>query len=138
GILCYAGTLSSSVTATSKAKAEVFVGSRVSAQLGKGESIPSSLAATSTPVVRGQGVILGQGAVDVLGVDRASFARAACWDRSFGSTSLPDLLAALAPGPSESRVPVLIVGSHFTPTGSLTLIAVPAHTVAYRTVATPK
>ena len=112
GILAYSGTLADSVTATSRAKALVFNGAPLDLQIASDFSVPPALAAGATKVIRVErgAVIPNQGAVDLLGIDRSTFPRAAFWDRSFSKLSLSGLLDALAPGGSASPVPIAVAG----------------------------
>ena len=116
GILAYAGTLSASQTATANAKAQVFIGSDLSANLASEPKLPARLPFPATHVLRlDDGVVVGSAAgatrADVLGVDPATFASAAYWDSSFSSRSLEDLVRGLGTAPSTNgAAPAIIVG----------------------------
>jgi putative ABC transport system permease protein len=107
GILSYSAVLSASVRATSEAKAKVFTGSDLSVTLAEEVSPPPDIASRATTVWVSENAHLlpQQDAVEVLGVDPATFARAAFWDPSFAGPSLTDLLAKLQGG--GEPIPVL-------------------------------
>jgi len=117
GILSYAGALTSSVSATSDAKARVFTGSDLAVTLAEDVKIPPSIASRSTKVteVDRAFTVSDQTSVEVLGVDRATFARAAFWDPSFADQPLAQLLRAIAP-PSSPSVPLPVIAAG-TPLG---------------------
>jgi putative ABC transport system permease protein len=122
GILAYAGTLSSSQAATANAKAQVFIGSDVAANLVTDPNI-TGLPFPATRILRLQdGSLVGGGAeaeqVDLIGVDPGTFPGAAFWDSSFASSSLPSLLAKLGRA-SGGQLPVLVVGSDLPDNGVL-------------------
>ncbi|MGH9104007.1 MAG: hypothetical protein ACRDYD_13655 [Acidimicrobiales bacterium] len=96
GILVYAAALTRSERATLHAKADVFVGSDVSADLVGRPPVPPALAGRATEVWRSPNAQVGNVAVDLVAVDPATFGRAAFWDPSFASRSLEGLLAGLA------------------------------------------
>ncbi len=107
GILVYSGVLVQSVRATSNAKAQVFTGSDVSVTLPPRSVIPT-LPFPTTRVMRvslGVSVLPGDTNINVLAVDRATFAQTAFWDDSFARESLPSLLDSLAGG--EARLPIV-------------------------------
>jgi putative ABC transport system permease protein len=53
----------------------------------------------------------GEGGIDVMGIDRRTFASTAFWDSSFAGSSLNDLLGLLAPGPPGSPLPIVVTGA---------------------------
>ena len=113
GVLTYASTVSASVQATADAKAEIFVGSDVSYSFTSPVPVPRALAGSATAVERMDSSVVrvpGMGSLEVLAVDRATFADAAFWDRSFASSSLSDLVAAVAPSGGQAPVPIVAVG----------------------------
>jgi putative ABC transport system permease protein len=117
GVVVLAGALSSSLRATTHAKSTLGPGSeqvvRMSEPVTLAE-VPPTLRDVSTIVTRTseRGVrVLGHDAADVLGVDPATFERAAFWDDSFAGRSLPDLLAALGGAAGGDAVPAVAVGS---------------------------
>ena len=122
GILAYAGALTSSVTATSRAKAEVATGSDASVAFPNDPSIPSGLtAATKVTTIEGLIWFPTQEPLTGLAVDRLTFAQAAYWERGFADRPLPDLLRLLAP-PASGPLPVLIAGGDLPTRGSLLLV----------------
>jgi putative ABC transport system permease protein len=123
GILVYAGALSASVAATSRAKASVFTGSdvaitfrpQVHSAVEADRSATAALASFAhTTVERVDRAVPAEGgsALGLLGVDRSTFAGAAFWDPTFADRSLADLLADLAPPPAGGGgpIPVLAAG----------------------------
>jgi putative ABC transport system permease protein len=113
GVLGYAATLTRSLEATLDAKAKTFIGSDVAVRLGSDEEVPGSLAGTATrvDVYRKGRIIADDGAgVNVLGIDPATFERAAFWDASFADVPLGDLLERLAAPPRGDSVPAVAVG----------------------------
>lgn len=96
GILLYASVVADSARATVTAKASIGVGSDMAAFLTTQEvpPLPADIARRSTPVLRSSGEVEGV-QVDVLGIDRDTFARGAFYDRSFGGRSLAALLKEL-------------------------------------------
>ena len=98
-MLVYASALTRSSRASLAAKAQVFIGSDVRVSLVGQPAIPPSLARRATVVRRPETVMAGDQDVDLIAIDRRTFAQAAFWDSSFGSASLRSLLAKL--GPSE-------------------------------------
>jgi putative ABC transport system permease protein len=129
GILVYSGALNRSVGATSDAKALVFIGSNVSATVAEDIPVPAALKGRATKVtVIDSGYLLpDQATINVLGIDRATFASGAFWDRSFASQSLDQLMAALVP-PSDpsAALPVLVAGGELPSTGTLVFRGGPA------------
>jgi putative ABC transport system permease protein len=124
GILTYAGSLASSVRATSEAKSSVFTGSDVAATLARDVPVPERLSSTSTKVIRTEAVFLpDQVRVDVLGVDPRTFARAAFWDESFASKGLQELLDGLSSSPSASAASAVMAGGALQSAGTLDFLA---------------
>lgn len=119
GILAYAGALRSSLGATTNAKALLFTGSDVSVTVSEDIEVPAQLSTNATAVTQIDSAFTlpDQTLVSVLGVDRATFTRAAFWDSSFASTSLAEILKELTPSSQSSgRLPVLVAGGSI-PTG---------------------
>ena len=113
GILSYAGALTSSLDATTNAKALLFTGSNVSVTVAENIEVPKELSPNATAVTQIDSAytLPDQTLVSVLGVDRDTFLRAAFWDPSFASTSLPDILKELEPlGRASDPLPVLVAG----------------------------
>jgi ABC-type antimicrobial peptide transport system permease subunit len=113
GILLYAGTLSATVNATGEAKSLVFTGAPTSVTLRSSVDTPPRTGFPSTVIRRIERAVAGngEGGIDVMGIDRNTFAGTAFWDRSFAGESLNELLRVLAPGPPGSAVPVAITGA---------------------------
>jgi putative ABC transport system permease protein len=129
GILVYAGVLTRSVAATSDAKARVFIGSDVSVTVAEDIPVPASLRGTTTRVsVIETGYLLpDQDTLNVMGIDRATFAEAAFWDPSFAGKPLDQLLKDLAPSSDVAApVPVLVAGGGLPTSGTLAFRRGPA------------
>jgi putative ABC transport system permease protein len=103
GVFVYAAALTKSQERTLQAKAAVFVGSDVSAQLAGPVHIPADLASVTTEVgVLSNGQV-GDVPVKVIAIDPSTFDRAAFWDSSFASQSLSSLLRQLSAAPSDRQ-----------------------------------
>ncbi len=124
----YASTLSTSIGGSLQAKARQNVGADVRVAMTSPPRLDAALATHATHVVRGQGSYGGQ-SVTVLGVDRATFSRAAFWRDSFGG-SLHALLAAIAP-PARGALPVVIAGDRAAPTDTTIAISQGTETAAH-------
>jgi putative ABC transport system permease protein len=123
GILLYAGTLAASIEASSRAKAEVFIGSDVATPIAFDAShhVPH-LPYPTTPITKLESVQVVPGdfvTTTLLGINPSSFASTAFWDNSFASVSLRDLLARLRSAPVGRHLPAVIVGQGFPTGGSL-------------------
>jgi putative ABC transport system permease protein len=94
--LVYAASLTRSATSTIEAKGRSFIGADVSTPVFGIIDPPGALADNSTVVVKMERAGINGEVVDVLSVDRASFARGAFWDNSFSGVSLSDVLDTLA------------------------------------------
>lgn len=112
GTFLYAQAMVSSVRATTLAKSFVFTGSDVSVPVDAQYSVASRFPWPYTKTVEA----LDAGrlepphtSVDVLGIDPETFGRAAFWDESFSSRSLPTLMSALD-GPDDGFVRVIAAG----------------------------
>jgi putative ABC transport system permease protein len=123
GLLVYAGSLAVSARATAAATARVTLGSDVRVDLERGDPPPRGLALPSTVVVRIRGgqVLPSAEDLEVLAVDRRTFAEAAFWDDGFADLSLEDLLASIATAGSDGRVPVVATGGPMPPSPTLDL-----------------
>jgi putative ABC transport system permease protein len=122
GILVYAGTLTRSVAATSNAKALVFLGSDVSVTVAEDIPVPGPIRADSTKVtvIDSAYFLPDQQPLDVLGVDRGTFAKGAFWDPSFAGKPLPSLLEDLTPSTDAADpVPILVAGAGLPTNGTL-------------------
>jgi hypothetical protein len=114
GILLYASVVASSARATVVAKASISVGSDNAVFLSEpvAPRLPPSLRARATPVMSTAFDLEGA-QVDVLGIDRASFARAALYHEGFAGRSLSSLLGTLAR--RTTAVPVIAVAGDAVP-----------------------
>jgi putative ABC transport system permease protein len=110
GILLYATVVADSARATVVAKATIGVGSDMAVFLVGDDipKVPDDIARRSTPVLRSAGTALTddeegeQPHVGLLGIDRATFARGAFYDRTFaGGRSLAKLLDSLDAHPTN-------------------------------------
>jgi putative ABC transport system permease protein len=123
GMVSYAGVLAASVDATSSTKALVSVGSATTVALDAPVTFPANVTPPLTAVTRIQGKAVlspGDRSVDILGVDPATFARAAYWDPTFSSESLDQLMNRLTPTPA-GRLLVIVVGVKLPARSSLSL-----------------
>jgi len=117
GILVFASAISSSVSATSYAKATLGYGSAQVVRLTQNSPRPVAppLPGISTVVTRANEAAEfdnAQSRTDVLGVDPDSFADAAFWDGSFAGRSLTGLLGLLGPrADQQDAVPAIAVGN---------------------------
>ncbi|MFL5767180.1 MAG: FtsX-like permease family protein [Actinomycetota bacterium] len=138
GVLTYASTLSGSVQATAEAKAEVFAGSDVSYSFTTPVTVPRALAGSATAVERMDSStvrVSGAGNVEVLAIDRSTFADAAFWDPSFATPSLEDLLEAMEPSGGKAPVPVVAVGNTVPASGTIAFEDPAATSLGFRRVA---
>ena len=114
GIVMFGASLAASLRATVGAKATLAPGAAQVFNLRTAVGVPAGdpAAGHATLVtVTGEDITTeGHVAAAVIGVDPATFARAAFWESSFASQSLPALLRRLAAGPVGGRVPVITVG----------------------------
>jgi putative ABC transport system permease protein len=119
GILVYAGTLTTSVRATTLAKARVLTGGDVAVPLADGARVPA-LAVPATRVDRlpGVSVASANGRVDLLGVDPGTFASVVRWDPGFASSPLSQLLRSLSPT-GTTRLRVVIAGGRMASQATL-------------------
>src|SRR5262249_36588127 len=116
----------------------VFTGSDLTVLLAEEIPIPPQLQGRATELSEIQTAYLksDQTPVDVIGVDRQTFADAAFWDSSFSDRSLPDLLAALAPPPGTTApVPTIVAGGAIATDGASLIFRqghteLPLHVVA--------
>ena len=119
GIVIFAGGLSSSLAATSRAKTLLPHGAEQVAQLDDeagSDDVGSFPSATLVGRTTEAGVIVrGRPSVDVLAVDPATFARGAFWDRSFAGDSLSRLLDHLEPPSMDGPMPVILAAGDAVP-----------------------
>ncbi|HKN51289.1 MAG TPA: ABC transporter permease, partial [Amycolatopsis sp.] len=91
----YATTVTGSVDRTLHAEAQLIVGSDVVLGLADPVAIPPELAGRAAFVERFDSARIGDTTVNVLGVDPATFARAAFWDQGLPGPSLDEAMARL-------------------------------------------
>jgi putative ABC transport system permease protein len=89
-------------------KAAVFLGSDLSINTDQATVLPPPLDAIGTVVSRTQ-ARSGSQSVDLLGIDRESFARAVHWRDDASDRSLDELIAALG-APTSGPAPAIVVG----------------------------
>jgi putative ABC transport system permease protein len=107
GILVYAQSLAQTITASTQAKAGVFVGSDVSMLVYPSTEIPEDFDHPATFVRRINNLEMTNGVrFTMLGVDRTTFESAAFWDDSFADRPLAELLAQLEP--EQGPLPVIV------------------------------
>jgi putative ABC transport system permease protein len=92
----YATTVTGSVDRTLHAEAQLIVGSDVVLGLAGPVTIPPELAGQATVVERFDSARIGDTTVNVLGVDPATFARAAFWDPGLPGVPLDAAMANLS------------------------------------------
>ena len=114
GIVVFSGCLASSLRATIRAKSTLGPGTAEAFTLERGQSLPSgspfqSVATEVTRTCENNNGGTDHARADVLGVDPATFARGAFWERPFSSRPLPSLVRALAVH-DHSGVPALAIG----------------------------
>src|SRR5207249_4721116 len=96
GIMTYAGTVASSLTATARQKALIEVGSDAAVTVpGSSADAPPGVPATRVLRVQGARLEPSGRTVDLLGVHGASFGAEAFWNPAFSGTSLPTLLRSI-------------------------------------------
>jgi putative ABC transport system permease protein len=126
GIVVFSGTLAASLRATVHAKGTLGVGAAQALTLDHPQSLPprSPLQPIATEVTRtteSTASPQGHEPADVLGVDPATFRRAAYFDASFANRSLGNLLARLHRESTTSEAPVIAVGAGLPDRFTLTL-----------------
>lgn len=90
--LVYAASLTRSATSTVEAKGRSFIGADISTPVYGVIEPPGDLADSSTVVIKIERADLNGETVDVLAVDRDSFAVGAFWDESFSNKPLSEVL----------------------------------------------
>lgn len=109
GILVYAQSLASTVAASFRAKAGVFLGSDVSARVFPATEIPRDFPLPATKVIKVEPLETTSGIqFRMIGVDRSTFADAAFWDPTFADEDLDTLLARL--DRAGDSLPVILAG----------------------------
>jgi putative ABC transport system permease protein len=131
----YASTLSASINTSLLAKAHMFVGADQRIALTNNPR-PSDVPSRHGTIVTRTEASLGPNRVTLLGVDPATFATVAFWQRSFGSRSLRRYLNDLQ-APAGGSLPVLIAGTPgMSTTNTLTVEGGPSFPV--RVVGEPR
>jgi putative ABC transport system permease protein len=108
GSFTVARLLTDSTAVLLSEKAAVFLGSDLSMITADGTTLPPPFDAIGTVVTRTQGHS-GSQSVDLLGIDRATFARAVHWRDDASDHSLDELVAAVGT-PTSGPVPAIVVG----------------------------
>jgi putative ABC transport system permease protein len=104
-------------------KAAVYLGSDLTMTTRDVTALPPPFDAIGTIVARSQGHS-GSQAVDLLGIDRATFARAVHWRDDASDRSLDELIAAITPTAS-GPIPAIVVGGTLEDTRLLSLVRRP-------------
>lgn len=113
GVFVFAAVMSASTEATAEQTAALQVGSDASATVGRRPDL-SAAPFPATTVIRLSGATIDSargGRVELLGVDRDTFADVAFWRDEFSSSSLPELMDELAPGPQQDSLPLVTSSS---------------------------
>jgi putative ABC transport system permease protein len=92
----YATTVTGSVDRTLHAEAQLVIGTDVVVGLTGGTAIPPELDGQASVVERFDAANIGGTTVNVLGVDPATFARAAFWDPGLPGPSIQEMMSSLA------------------------------------------
>jgi hypothetical protein len=111
----YAGLATDSAGRALHDKARTFVGSETDFVVLRGTPSAPDLGAPSTMVDRSPNARSQSASVQVIGVDRATFAAGAFWRSDFGP-SLPALLDALGPADPDGTLPAIVAGPLPDPT----------------------
>ena len=108
GVGVYAAALTGSVRATLDAKARVFVGSDIAIPLQEASAVPPGV--TGTTVAHSSRATADGSEVEMLGVDRATFARGAFWDASSPAAPWTISWRCSPRSPGRRRRPALATG----------------------------
>ena len=110
GMFMQARLTSASLRATVSAKARVFVGSEVSAQIAYVSAAPEDVPFPITRVLQeGEGARLPSGrTIDLLAIDPDTFSEAAYWDDAFSARSLEALTSAIDDPRRSGPLPVVV------------------------------
>jgi putative ABC transport system permease protein len=122
GVLGYAATMNRSLDATLRAKATTFVGSDVAARVADEAVVPAAVEDRATEVHLYLDAWIDDGgheSVAVVGIDPATFERAAYWDGTFADASLGAILDRLAGPVDDDVVPAVVVGIDVEPTAEV-------------------
>jgi hypothetical protein len=120
GSFTVARLLTDSTSVLLSEKAAVFLGSDLTMTTRDVTTLPPPFDAIGTIVARSQGHSDAQ-SVDLLGIDRATFARAVHWRDDASDRSLDQLIAAIAPTTS-GPVPAIVVGGTLPDTDLVSLV----------------
>jgi putative ABC transport system permease protein len=114
GIVMFGASLAASLRATVGAKTTLAPGAaqvfNLQVPVPVPPADPAAAHATLVTVTAEGATTAGHPASVVLGVEPATFARAAFWESSFAGASLPNLLRRLSDHPDTGPVPVIAVG----------------------------
>ena len=94
--LIYAASLTRSATSTIDAKGRGFIGADISTPVFDVIDPPGDIAEVSTVVIKTERAELNGARVDVLAVDKDTFARGAFWDDSYSGVPLDEILTTLS------------------------------------------
>ena len=120
GMLVFAAAVTVTQQGTVSAKARTFVGSDTGVFLTSGSTLPAPIRSQSTVILRLPQAFLDGQAVDVIGIDPATFSRAAYWSRAYGAGSLRSVLHRLeAPRSATGVLPVIVANGSSPPSAQL-------------------
>jgi putative ABC transport system permease protein len=123
GSFTVARLLTDSTSVLLAEKAAVFLGSDLTMTTQNITALPPPFDSTGTVVARAQGHS-GSQSVDLLGIDRATFANAVHWRDDASDESLEELIAAVTPTGS-GPVPAVVVGGSLDDTHIESLVRRP-------------
>jgi putative ABC transport system permease protein len=123
GSFTVARLLTDSTSVLLSEKAAVFLGSDLTMTTQGVTALPPPFDAIGTIVARSQGHS-GAQSVDLLGIDRATFARAVHWRDDASDRSLDELIAAIKPT-TTGPIPVIVVGGTLPDTHLESLVGRP-------------
>jgi hypothetical protein len=120
-----------SLETTVEAKAKLFVGSDVQAQIAESSTVPDPfpLPVTKVTQVLDAGTFANGTSFDLLAVDPATIERAAYWNPEFSNLSMGQIAQALSE--QGGTPPILMAGAHGSAPRSITLdgTSVPVRTI---------
>jgi putative ABC transport system permease protein len=123
GSFTVARLLTDSTSVLLSEKAAVYLGSDLTMTTRDITTLPPPFDAIGTIVARSQGHS-GSQTVDLLGIDRATFARAVHWRDDASDRSLDELIDAIAPTAS-GPIPAIVVGGTLPETRLVSLVRRP-------------
>jgi putative ABC transport system permease protein len=124
GSFTVARLLTDSTSVLLSEKAAVFLGSDLTMTTRDITVLPPPFDTIGTIVARSQGHS-GAQSVDLLGIDRATFARAVHWRDDAAERSLDELIGAIGPTTTGGPVPALVVGGTLPDTHLESLVGRP-------------